>query len=404
MTGTGHTSTESAPVNTVPESDPTRLPGSPDEQRRREAIDAGVEEIRRLYGSGITPFGQLQDATRRRLGLAVRSAGNAALGVLMSVGVRLGLALLVTAFFGQWTDIPWGRWAVITVYFGLFDANLPWRFPPLDEPLSPRQRRFVEDMTPLLPTIVRESDLQDLADFVRRWNRAPVVAAVGVLVTTLIIGAGWLLAPAALSELPVGSVVLLAFLLFDFGSALSGLFEWAFVARQARYDHDLFWPSPADSPEVRKAMQMLSLKGTAFWITGVLVLTLVLVSWDSPLVLPLSVGFIGIGYLVVVSSALGSRASIRKIVESCRQQRLEVLRERINHFKSHYADLSTRESEQLRDLLFLHDRIRDAPASPSATHTVLRAAAGLIVPTTRRAMGPPIRMPTVPVRNSARAL
>jgi hypothetical protein len=299
----------------------------------------------------------------------------------MSVGIRLGLALLVTALFGQWSDIPWGRWVVILVYFGLFDATLPWRFPPLDEPLSPRQRRLVEDMTPLLPTIARECDVQDLADFVRRLNRPSISAAAGVLVTALMLGAGWLFTPGAISELPVGSIVLLALLLYDVGAVLGGISEWAFAARQARYDHHLFWPSPSDSPEVRKATQMLSLKGTAGWITGVLVLTLVLVSWDSPLVLPLSVGFIGIGYLVVISSALGSRASIRKIVERARHQQLEELRQCIEPFKSRFSDLSTQELEHLRELLFLHDRIRDAPASPSTTHTLLRAAAGLIVPT-----------------------
>jgi hypothetical protein len=235
-------------------------------------------------------------------------------------------------------------------------------------------------MTSLLPTMVRESDVQDLACFVRRWSRPSVSAVGGVSVTTLILGAAWLFTPAALSELPVGSIVLLALLLFDFGMVLPGLFDWAFAARLARYDHDLFWPSPADSPEVRKAMQMLSLKGTAGWITAVLVLTLILVSWNSPLVLPLSVGFIGIGYLSVIGSAFGSRASIRRIVERAREQQLDELRERIAPFKSRY-DLSPRESEQLRQLLFLHDRIRDAPASPSTSHTVLRAMVGLILPT-----------------------
>jgi hypothetical protein len=349
---------------------------------RSEAFDAGVEEIRRLYGSSDAYlFGQLEDVIRRRLGLASRSWKNAALGGLMSVGIRLGLALLVTALFGQWTDVPWGRWAVILVFFGLFDGTLPWRFPPLDEPLTPRLRGYVEIMTPLIPTIARESDLQDLADFIRRWNRLSVSAAAGLLVTTLMLGAGWLFTPTAISELPVGSIVLLAFLLFDFGAgALGGLLEWAFAARQARYDHHLFWPSPADSPEVRAAMHALSLQGTAYWITGVLMLVLVLVSWDSPLVLPLSVGFIGLGYLVVIGSALGSRSSVRKTVERARHQQLDELRERIAPFESRY-DLSRRESEQLRELLFLHDRIRDAPASPSATHTVLRAAAGLILPT-----------------------
>ena len=35
-------------------------------------------------------------------------------------------------------------------------------------------------MIPLLPTIVRESDLQDLDAFTRRWTRLQVVALVGV--------------------------------------------------------------------------------------------------------------------------------------------------------------------------------------------------------------------------------
>ena len=124
-------------------------------------------------------------------------------------------------------------------------------------------------MTPLLPTIVRESDLQDLTDFIRRWDRLPVVAVVGVAVATVTLGVSWLLTPTGMSELPAGSIVLLAFLLYDFGALMvfGDFFELAFTARLARYDHDLFWPSPADSPEVRKAMQIWNVRSLAFWIT-----------------------------------------------------------------------------------------------------------------------------------------
>jgi len=57
-----------------------------------------------------------------------------------------------------------------------------------------------------------------------------------------------------------------------------------------------------------------------------------------------------------------------------------VLRHRIDAFGRRFADLSPEESERLRDLIDLHNTIRDAPTT-STTHTLVRAAAGLIVPT-----------------------
>jgi hypothetical protein len=117
------------------------------------------------------------------------------------------------------------------------------------------------------------------------------------------------------------------------------------------------------------------------WITFFLVLTAVLVSWDSPLVLPLAVGFVVIGYFTTIGLAVSNRAGIRKIVERSRQQRLAVLRHRINTFESRFADLSHEESERLRDLLFLHGEIRDAATTPAHARTLLRTAAALIVPT-----------------------
>jgi hypothetical protein len=342
-----------------------------------------VEEIRRLFGSN-TGFllSRLEDLIRRRLRLAPLSSGALALAGLMGVGIRLALALLVTALVGQWTNVPWGRWAAILVFYGMFDATQPLRTPPLDVPLRPSPRRWLENMTPLLPTIVRESDLQDLAAFTRRWTRLPAVALVGVAVAALMLGASWLFAPTGMDELPAGSIVLLAFLLHDFGALMvyGDFFEWAFTARQAGYDHHLFWLSPADSPEVRKAMQMWNVRALAFWITIILVLTLVLVPWGSPVVVPLAVGFIVIGYLATIGAAVGDRASIRKIVERARHQQLERLRQRINAFRSRYIELTPPESEQLRGLIDLHNTIRDAPTTSTA-QTLVRAVAGLIVPT-----------------------
>ena len=159
--------------------------------------------------------------------------------------------------------------------------------------------------------------------------------------------------------------------------------SWALLAREARHDHNLFWPSPADSPEVKTAIRMTTTQGSAagFWVTVFLVLTVILVSWDSSLVVPLGAGFILIGYLAVLGAALGGRSSVQRIVDRVRDRRLAGLRDRVDGFGPSYTDLSPQEFRELRDLLFLHDKIRDAPSAPTTTRTLLHTAAGLIIPT-----------------------
>jgi hypothetical protein len=258
--------------------------------------------------------------------------------------------------------------------------------PPPGVPLGPRLRQIVDDWTALVPTIARESDLRDLAEFTRRWIRLPVAAGVGASVSAVMLASCWLFTPIGLQRLPVGSVVLLALVLFEFGLNVvfwGNLFNWIFMARESRYEHQLFWPSPADSPEVRKAMRKTTSQGfgAGLWITVYLVLSVFLVSWDSPLVLPLAIGFILIGYLAAICQAVISRASVRRIVERIRLQRLLGIQRRIEEFGSRYTDLTPQESDRLRDLLFLHDRIRNAPSAPAATHALARTAAGLLLPT-----------------------
>jgi hypothetical protein len=361
----------------------TRRNGTP---VRTETFDALVEELRRQYGSDV-PFllPRLEDRVRRRLGLAPLSAAGSALAGVLGVGLRLAAALLATALVGRWAEIPWGRWVAVLVFYGVLDATQPLRMPPLDVTPGPRVRRTMEDYLALLPTLVRASDLQDLADFTRRWLRLPLITAVGVAVTAAVLLASWWSAPTALTELPPGSIVLLGFLLYDFGAVTvgAGLVEWAFRVREARYDHHLFWPSPADSPEVQASVRTVSALGfaTGMWITTYLALSLVLVGWGSPLLLPIGVGFVMIGYLATIGQVFGIRASIARIVRRARDQRLQGLRHRIEAFEARYTALSAQEYEHLGHLLDLHDRIRNAPTAPTTTHTAMHTAVGLIIPT-----------------------
>lgn len=353
---------------------------------RSATFDGCVEDLRRRMGSNLPIlFTRLEDLLRRRLGVAPLSPAAVALTGLVAVGSRLALALLATALVSEWTRIPWGRWAVILGFFGLFDATQPFRTPPLDVPPGARVRRWMDDWLALVSAIVRESDVKELAEFVSRWARLPRALAVGGTVAAIMLGACWVFTPTAMGELPAGSIVLLALLLYEFGVFMPGadLLFLMFMAREARYEHHLFWPSPADSPRVRRAMRMTTFWGFAagLWVTLYLVLTVTLVSLDSPLVLPLGVGFMVFGYLATIGRTLGLRTSIQKIIERIRDERLRGLQHQIDAFGPRYADLSIQESKQLEHLLRLHDYIRGAPTTPTTTHTLARTAAGLLVPT-----------------------
>jgi hypothetical protein len=381
-----HSGTD-APAAPVPALSPhAPEAGTPEDPTRQdEAIQAGVEEIRRRYGSNVTSVSlRLEDRIGRRLGLAPLSPGAAVFAGLTGVVIRLAAALLVTGLAGQWAGIPWGRWALILALFGLYDAQQPQTTPPMDVEPKPENRKILAGWTALLPTIARESDVADLAAFTKRWMRLAPAAATGVAVAAVMLLGCWQVAPTALSELHPGSLVLLAFLLYDFGATLvfGDLFWWALIRRESGYDHRLFWPSPGDSPEVRTARQKMPVQSLAFGgaITLLFLLVLVLISWDSPLVLPLGVGFLVIGYLTMIGVALGDRAAIRRIVERARDQQLDGLQQMIEPYRSRYTQLTPQQTEQLRGLLDLHNQIRDAP-STATTHTLWRSLAGLLLPT-----------------------
>jgi hypothetical protein len=355
-----------------------------DSTERSESFDAAVEEIRRRLGSdNFNPLAHLEGLCSRRLGLAPKSSTTWMLAALFGIGTRLSLALVATAIAGHSFAVPWGRWAVILLFAGLLDATGVISTPLPGAPVAPRAKQGIDDWTALIPAIERESDLQDLATFARRWIRPPVATMVGIAVASIVLMTCRLLAPTGLSQLPAGTIVLLILLLVDFGASTVNPFALAVFAREARYDHRLFWPSPADSPEVQRAIRATTFFGfvTGLWVTINLVLTVVLVSWDSPLVVPLAVGFIVIGYVWAFASAASLRSAVQRIVQRSRNRRLERLRRRIEAFEPRFDDLSAQESEHVRHLIAFHDAIRDAPTTPTASRTLIRNAAGLIVPT-----------------------
>lgn len=366
------------------------FPGAPDiggPSKRDAEFEAAVEGIRRRVGSNAPfLFPRIEDQIRRWLGVAPISAGSFVLAGLTGFGIRFAVAIAATGLAGDWAGVPWGRWAAILGFLALWDGGRGWGHPAGDVPRPPSARRLVEDSTALVSTIVRTSAVQELSALHRRWYRLPLSAPFGATVAFTVLMAGAVVAPAGIQELPLGSVVVLAFLVYDLAEGVvyaGNLVDLPFMAREARYDHHLFWLSPADTPAIQKQMRMLRIWPVWFGIqiTVYLGLAVLLVTWDSPLVPPLALGFVVVGYLTTISSALSHRASIRRIIRRSKDRHLETLQKRIDPFKSHYTELSARQSEQLRALIDLHNMIRDAPTAPTTTRTLIRAAVGLIIPT-----------------------
>ena len=347
-------------------------------------FDAHVESSRRRLGWATFAFHRVEDRIRRSLGLPPFSPPVVIGAGLFGAGARLLLALVATALAGDWAGIPWGRWIPVLAFYGVFDATQAWRTPPPDVPMGPAVRRIVDDWTALLPTISDEAGVRDLDGFLRRRLRLPWLVLAGAAVVAIVFTYLRLAAPEALAALSAGTLVLLALVVFDVGPVIvyEGMVEMAFWSREARYDHDLFWPSPVDSPQVQTAIRMNTVMGfaTGVWITIYLILAVVLVSWSSPLVLPLAVAFLVICYLTTFLQVISVRGSIQTIVERSRRKRLQGLQDRIAAFGPRYDELTPDEWSRLRGLLDLHNMVRDAPSTPTAAHTLVRAAAGLIIP------------------------
>ena len=349
-------------------------------------FQAELEELRRFFASdeGMVLV-RLEDRLRRRLGISPLGVGATLLIGLTAVGIRLAPALLATAVFGEWTEIPWGRWVVVLVFFGVVDAMTSLVNRPMDMPSSRWAGTFTEGWSALLPTLEQESALHDLATFTKDRFRTSLIALIGLAGSAAMLIASWLFAPDAMSELSAGTVVLLALLLYHFCEAVvpAQILQSAFVGRETRHEHRLFWASPVDTPQVEAALRM----GVGFWfMNGVwislyLVMTVTLVSWESPAVVPLAIGYFLIGYVLTIGATIYQRSCIQRIVETSRARSLGLLRRRIEAFGPPSAELDAEDTERLHRLIELHNLVRDAPTTPAPTRSIVRAVAGLILPT-----------------------
>ena len=292
------------------------------------------------------------------------------------MGLRLLVPVVVTTVAAAWAGAPLWRWIAISALLAAMDVST---FRHLHD--TPAFERFEA----LTAVIDRDEDLHEFVRFTRRWWRFRVMIPGTVLVVLAVLAACVVVAPGELSAVHVGSLALLAVILYEFGEAVVGsvVFVAPFRLKEAHYLHRLSWLNPLDSPPVQ---QMLHAWGRAIlmlgWATALyFVLAVVLLEPDSVTVLlaPI-VGFAIIALIVTVGGLVAVRSGVRSIVRLTRAQTLRRLQHRIDEYEPRLEALTPTEWQQLQGLVATYAAARDAPTSPSSEQTLGRAVGALAIP------------------------
>lgn len=356
---------------------PVTPPPEPEPAPPRAGIEADAQQIREwLFSPVHTTTGRLGSVVTRPFGIQAASRLGAVVTGLAGAALRFLVPVLAGLAAGDLTESPVGTWAVIAGVLGVLDV------------VTTLRSQNVEIQTAifaLLRTLERQSDADDMLLFTRRRWRLVLNATFGAGVSVLTLLVFALAAPSAFDALPVGSAAMLGVLAYELGEYgyLYVGFLPAFFARLARREHRLFWLSPLDSEPIRETLHAagMAMSVVGLVITQTILLSVFLVSLESPLFLPVVATFTGIGYVAIAVTVVGMRRSVRTIAMGVRDRHLRVLEDRIDDFGSRLASLTPAENDELRHLVETYRAVREMPTSPSRSETFGHAAVALLIPT-----------------------
>lgn len=306
----------------------------------------------------------------------VLSRAQALVAWIAITGLRLLAPFVVTTVAGAWAGAPYWRWITIAALLATSDVS-SIRYM--------HQTTKVDGFTSLTAVIDRDEDLHEYVRVARRWSSVPVIVAGTVVLVTAVLAACALLAPGELRAVHVGSLTLLAVVLYDFGEAVtvSVLAIAPFALKEAHYPHRLSWLNPLDSPPVQ---QMVHAWGHAMvllgWSTAIyFVLALVLLEPDSitALMAPIA-GFALVALMVTIGGLVAIRSGVRSIVRLTCDQTLQRLQHQIDQYEPRLEKLTADEWRQLEGLIATYQAAREAPTSPSGEQTLGRALGALAIP------------------------
>ena len=243
--------------------------------------------------------------------------------------------------------------------------------------------RALREMTAAERAMTSQQDLRGLIASSKRWLRVWVAAGVGIVFAAIVL-VSIQLSTGALGELPIGSLVLLAMILYQTGEIVSGSLIMIPVARlEASCAFRTYWRSPVDSPWIQESDEGQKksefIRGLA--VTGLLVPVLILLLPGSDVLVPAAVAVVSAGYVAILVSAIGTRIFLQRIVKEAKAARMEAIQRRIDAFDPLLLELTEQEFTELERLAKVSDMIRDSPTRLRMMGTVTRVLGSVIIPT-----------------------
>jgi hypothetical protein len=358
--------------------------GTQPRARRSPEFEADLvrlrEGVNRLQDSMTSPTNWLYNRLEPRIvGVPwqqAHSVRQAILDAVVTFGVYLIAPVVATSVTWSWADAPVWTWVGVAALFGAFGL--------VSRRLAGESAVGLAGLLALPAAIASDSDLHELVDTVwQSWRRrfyAPPAAAltVGILVASVARDGE------AFRALPVGTLVMLALLVYEFTEAMVAvLLSVRLFTVEAQFTHRLSWLNPLASPPVQATLHT--------WFAGfgpgsplVVLYGLAVTILIAPLSLDLLVVPLGgialVGLVLVFASLVSLRRSVQGIVQHAKDATLETLRDRIESFEPRTRDLTTDESQRLRALLATYAAVREAPTGPTSAQTFVHAVTALAVP------------------------
>lgn len=354
------------------------------ETRRSPQFEADLVElrraVRRLQDSMTSPAAYLHVRLMPRLfGFSYQEAGTARQAVLvglLSAALHLAAPLVVTTLTWSWAGAPVWTWLGVALLLGAFEL--------FGTRIAGESSTAIKGLLELPAAIDDDADLHELVDFTRRIWRRRVFAPPALLLALSVTGMSAIAQPQAWHTVHIGTVVMGALLIHEYLEAqLSASLVTPVYAKESRFLHRLSWLDPLSSPSVQAMLHTWFAHvgaGSPMLVLYGLALAILLVP-ASPalLVVPLGASAL-VGLVLILTSLVGLRRSVRRIVQHTKDLTLQSLRERIERLEPRARELTADESEQLRALLETYAAVRDAPTGPSGLQTLGHAVTALAVP------------------------
>lgn len=241
---------------------------------------------------------------------------------LVALVQRMLLPVLVTTLTASWAEAPVWTWIGIAAVSAVYNTWLA----------ALASESYLEDLMAMPAAIEHHSGVHDLVRFTQRWFGLRISIPIALTIAGIVLGAVAILAPAEFRAMHIGSVVMGAYFLYEYGEIVAmRIITMSLFIREARHPHRLSWFDPLDSPCIQTMITSARQAQLMGSVTVVVALgfSIALIGPQSFMAMLAPIAGLSIVMFVTDTfSVLAVHRSVRRIVGHSREATLERLRRR----------------------------------------------------------------------------